>query len=119
MNNMHSTGRLTADDLLKFAGMLKPEPRASEVWKIEEQFTREITGNVRASMALGMLYELNYVTSASTDAYSWRVTMRNYNRLRYYSHLSRCRSLPRRKLRKCYLRKVDRFLKRERRRYHL
>lgn len=53
------------------------------------------------------------------DVPYWMIAPKTYNRLRYYSHLGRCRSLPRRKLRKCYLRKIDRFLKRERKRYHL
>jgi hypothetical protein len=121
---------LTHDDLLQFARELKaegftpllaissfPELEALKMLKQNAAFNipSQIMGDVRAHTALDMQYEL--ACAVSTNADSWRIATETYNRLRYYSHLNRCRPLPRRKLRKCHLRKVDRFLKQERRRY--
>jgi len=80
-------------------------------------FTRSADGQISADDILRLACDLK-ASNAALKPFMY-VSMKNYNRLRYYSHLGRCRPLPRRRLRKCHLRKVDRFLKRERRRYHL
>jgi hypothetical protein len=125
-------GQITHDDLLQFARELKaegfipplaissfPELEALKMLKQNAAFNipSQIMGDVRARTALDMQYELACAVSTNTD--SWYITTKTYNRLLYYSHLNRCRPLPRRKLRKCHLRKAMRFLKQERRRYSL
>ena len=132
-------GQFTYDVLLQFGRELKAEgftPQLAissfpelEVLEWLKQDARSIAsafnispqliGDVRARSILDMQYELTLVTSASTDAYSWQITKKTYNTSLYFSHVGRCRPLPRRKLRKCHLRKIHCFLKQERRRYFL
>lgn len=64
-----------------------------------------------------LMTDLKAEYGSSTDAYSWTISTETYQVIRWLHHLGKLRPLPARKLRKCHLRKIQRFLKRERRRY--
>ncbi len=55
--------------------------------------------------------------SSSENAPFFTMSPRMYRRVRTLAHLGKLRPLPRRKLRKCHMRKIHRFLRHERTRY--
>lgn len=72
-----------------------------------------------AKLIQGLKAEYRTSVGVSTDAWSWAITTRTYNWLRYIDHIRRTCPLPARKLRKCQMRAYHRYCKRERRRFGL
>lgn len=61
-------------------------------------------------------YNWNAVSSSSTDMFSWHISLKTYNQLRYAMHLSRIRPVFPRKIRKCHMRKAIKRYSREKKR---
>jgi hypothetical protein len=68
-------------------------------------------------LANGLKAAYTISTDSRTDRYSWVITMKTYNQIRWIGHAAKAYRLPARKIRKCHMRKIARRRQAEKRRW--
>ena len=119
--SQEASGSLTSDDLFKFVNELKHEyvgPGRVEFTQQELEWMKAQEQNARdIARAFEIPPQIVLSLSESEPDPFYLMAPRTYNMIRWLYHLAKAHHLPRRKLRKCHLRKRTRRMQRERKRY--